>query len=88
MQVSALFKYDGFDGGGDPVPAAAVDVNGDGFLDYATLPIHNTVALVLQIAKEDGPSVMPVRVFYPADASGVRALGALTATVHASTPLV
>ncbi len=24
-----------FDGGGDPVPAAEVDVNGDGFLDYA-----------------------------------------------------
>lgn len=70
IPFSALFKYDGFDGGGDPVPAAEVDVNGDGFLDYATLPIHKTVALVRQIEKEAGRSVMPVMVIYTANASG------------------
>ena len=48
---SALFKYDGFDGGGDPVPAAEVDKNGDGFLDYDSLPIHKTVPLVREIEK-------------------------------------
>ncbi len=31
-RFGALFKYDGFDGGGDPV-WRGVDVNGDGFLD-------------------------------------------------------
>lgn len=77
IPFSALFKYDGFDGGGDPVPAAEVDVNGDGFLDYATLPIHKTVALVRQIEKEAGRSVMPVMVIYTANASGGSALADL-----------
>ncbi len=45
-------------------------MNGDGFLDYATLPIHKTVALVRQIEKEAGRSVMPVMVIYTANASG------------------
>lgn len=77
VPFSALFKYDGFDGGGDPVPAAEVDVNGDGFLDYETLPIHKTVALVRQIEKEAGRNIMPVMVIYTANASGGSALADL-----------
>lgn len=75
--LSALFKYDGFDGGGDPLPAAEVDKNGDGFLDYDSLPIHKTVPLVREIEKEAGRSVMPVMVVYTANASGGSALSDL-----------
>ncbi len=77
IPVSALFKYDGFDGGGDPVPAAEVDTNGDGFLDYASLPIHKTVPLVREIEKEAGRPVMPVMVVYTANASGGSAVSDL-----------
>ncbi|EDP8644170.1 chitinase [Salmonella bongori] len=77
VPFSALFKYDGFDGAGDPIPAADVDVNKDGFLDYETLPIHKTVALVRQIEKEAGRGIMPVMVIYTANASGGSALADL-----------
>lgn len=77
IPVSALFKYDGFDGGGDHVPAAEVDTNGDGFLDYASLPIHKTVPLVREIEKEAGRPVMPVMVVYTANASGGSAVSDL-----------
>lgn len=77
VPFSALFKYDGFDGGGDPLPAAEVDRNGDGFLDYDSLPIHKTVALVREIEKEAGRPVMPVMVVYTANASGGSALADL-----------
>ena len=77
VPFSALFKYDGFDGGGDPVPAAEVDKNGDGFLDYDSLPIHKTVPLVREIEKEAGRCVMPVMVVYTANASGGSALADL-----------
>lgn len=77
IPVSALFKYDGFDGGGDPVPAAEVDTNADGFLDYASLPIHKTVPLVREIEKEAGRPVMPVMVVYTANASGGSAVSDL-----------
>lgn len=77
VPFSALFKYDGFDGGGDPLPAAEVDKNGDGFLDYDSLPIHKTVPLVREIEKEAGRSVMPVMVVYTANASGGSALSDL-----------
>ncbi len=74
VPFSALFKYDGFDGGGDPIPAAEVDTNGDGFLDYATLPIHKTVPLTREIEAEAGRAIMPVMVVYTANASGGSAL--------------
>lgn len=74
VPFSALFKYDGFDGGGDPIPAAEVDKNGDGFLDYDSLPIHKTVPLVREIEKQAGRPVMPVMVVYTANASGGSAL--------------
>ncbi|WP_323080358.1 chitinase [Klebsiella quasipneumoniae] len=77
VPFSALFKYDGFDGGGDPIPAAEVDTNGDGFLDYASLPIHKTVPLVRQIEAEAGRPVMPVMVVYTANASGGSAVSDL-----------
>jgi hypothetical protein len=77
VPVSALFKYDGFDGGGDPIPAAEVDTNGDGFLDYDSLPIHKTVPLVREIEKEAGRPVMPVMVVYTANASGGSAVSDL-----------
>ncbi len=77
VPCSALFKYDGFDGGGDPIPAAEVDSNGDGFLDYASLPIHKTVPLVRQIEAEAGRAVMPVMVVYTANASGGSAVSDL-----------
>lgn len=77
VPFSALFKYDGFDGGGDPIPAAEVDKNGDGFLDYDSLPIHKTVPLVREIEQEGGRSVMPVMVVYTANASGGSALSDL-----------
>lgn len=77
VPVSALFKYDGFDGGGDPIPAKEMDLNSDGFLDYDLLPIHKTVPLVRQIEKEAGRSVMPVMVVYTANASGGSAVSDL-----------
>ncbi|MBA7931906.1 chitinase [Klebsiella sp. RHBSTW-00215] len=77
VPFSALFKYDGFDGGGDPIPAAEVDVNGDGFLDYDSLPIHKTIPLVREIEQEADRSVMPVMVVYTANASGGSALSDL-----------
>lgn len=77
VPFSALFKYDGFDGGGDPIPAAEVDRNGDGFLDYDSLPVHKTVALVREIEKEAGRPIMPVMVVYTANASGGSALADL-----------
>ncbi|MGK7306208.1 hypothetical protein, partial [Salmonella enterica] len=67
-------KYDGFDGGGDRVPAAEVDVGGDGFRDYATLPIHKAVALGRQIENEAGRGVMPAMVICAGNASGGSAL--------------
>ncbi|MGR7483154.1 chitinase [Klebsiella aerogenes] len=77
VPFSALFKYDGFDGGGDPIPAAEVDTNGDGFLDYASLPIHKTVPLVREIEADAGRAVMPVMVVYTANASGGSAVSDL-----------
>lgn len=77
VPFSALFKYDGFDGGGDPIPAAEVDTNGDGFLDYASLPIHKTVPLVREIEADAGRAVMPVMVVYTANASGGSAVSHL-----------
>ena len=77
VPVSALFKYDGFDGGGDAIPAKEMDLNSDGFLDYDLLPIHKTVPLVRQIEKESGRSVMPVMVVYTANASGGSAVSDL-----------
>lgn len=74
VPVDALFKYDGFDGGGDPIPAAEVDQNGDGFLDLKALPIHKTMDVVRKIEKESGRPVMPVMVVYTANASGGSAL--------------
>ena len=49
--------------------------NGDGFLDYDSLPIHKTVPLVREIEKKRDASVMPVMVVYTANASGGSALG-------------
>ena len=77
VPVSALFKYDGFDGGGDPLPAAEVDRNGDGVLDYDSLPIHKTAPLTRDMEKEAGRTVMPVMVVYTANASGGSALADL-----------
>lgn len=77
VPVSALFKYDGFDGGGDPVPAREMDLNGDGFLDASLLPVHKTVALTRQIEQETKRAVMPVMVVYTANASGGSALADL-----------
>lgn len=74
VPVDALFKYDGFDGGGDAIPAAEVDQNGDGFLDLKGLPIHKTVDVARKIEKESGRPVMPVMVVYTANASGGSAL--------------
>ncbi|WP_318371799.1 chitinase [Enterobacter sp.] len=74
VPVDALFKYDGFDGGGDPIPAAEVDANGDGFLDLNLLPIHKTMDVARKIEKEAGRPVMPVMVVYTANASGGSAL--------------
>lgn len=74
VPVSALFKYDGFDGGGDPLPAKDVDLNGDGFLDYDLLPVHRTVPLTRDVEKASGRPVMPVMVVYTANASGGSAL--------------
>lgn len=67
---SVLFKYDGFDGGGDLVLVVEVDVNGDGFLDYVILLIYKIVVLVCQIEKEVGCSVMLVMVIYIVNVSG------------------
>ncbi len=80
VPFSALFKYDGFDGGGDPIPAREMDLNSDGFLDYDLLPIHKTVPLVRQIEKEAGRPIMPVMVVYTANASGGSALSDLQDT--------
>ncbi|MEO3990142.1 chitinase [Pseudocitrobacter cyperus] len=77
VPFSALFKYDGFDGGGDPIPAREMDLNGDGFLDANLLPVHKTVALTRQIEKEAKRAVMPVMVIYTANASGGSALSDL-----------
>ncbi|TPG60806.1 chitinase [Ewingella americana] len=70
VPVSALFKYDGFDGGGDPIPAAEVDSNGDGYLDLVSLPVHQTCSVARQIELASGLAVMPVMVVYTANASG------------------
>jgi hypothetical protein len=74
VPVDALFKYDGFDGGGDPLPAKEVDINGDGFLDYDLLPIHRTAALTRKLEAQSGRAVMPVMVVYTANASGGSAI--------------
>jgi hypothetical protein len=74
VPVSAIFKYDGFDGGGDPIPAAEVDKNGDGYLDLDSLPVHRTCAVARNIEQEANRPVMPVMVVYTANASGGSAL--------------
>ncbi|MGG7992874.1 procyclic acidic repetitive family protein [Klebsiella aerogenes] len=63
--------------GGVTVNAAEVDTNGDGFLDYASLPIHKTVPLVREIEADAGRAVMPVMVVYTANASGGSAVSDL-----------
>ena len=78
VPVDALFKYDGFDGGGDPIPAAEVDRNGDGYLDLEALPVHQTCSVARQIEQANGLAVMPVMVVYTANASGGSAVSDLT----------
>lgn len=74
VPVSAIFKYDGFDGGGDPLPAPEVDENGDGYLDLHTLPVHRTCKVAREMEQNSGQPVMPVMVVYTANASGGSAL--------------
>lgn len=74
VPVSAIFKYDGFDGGGDPIPAAEVDKNRDGYLDLESLPVHRTCEVARKIAQAANRPVMPVMVVYTANASGGSAL--------------
>lgn len=77
VPVDALFKYDGYDGGGDPFPAAEMDRNGDGILDYDLLPVHRTATLSRELEAQSEQAVMPVMVVYTANASGGSAVADL-----------
>ncbi|MFQ9622206.1 MAG: hypothetical protein ACLR17_08575 [Enterobacteriaceae bacterium] len=67
VPFSALFKYDGFDGGGDPSRLVEVDKNGDGFLDYDSPRFIKPFLWYVRLKKRRR-CVMPVMV-YTANAS-------------------